>query len=298
VSSGRRRSSGENRIPAIDYFTVSANKACIRAFAKQADEFPRAVILLLYKRPILYDPFLRQLQLGFCFVFATLTLSAEPAVVKARHSIQVESEVRSYTLSLPEKFEEGISYGLIFGFHGSRAEVKAWLHEYTRFDSFIGQKKFIIVYPEGPIGWSSDTSGHDLAFFDTMVEKFKKDFPIDASRIYVFGHSNGARFATFLLCARSEVIAAVAAHSGIFPPSRNRLPLPEHKRPLFVIWGENDELSPAASPAVQSSIKDFESAGFPVETLVLPKWGHSWGGQPNQVEEKMLSFFFSHPLEK
>jgi|SRR5882724_12038691 len=241
---------------------------------------------------------LRLLQILFWLVFASAHLAAETSVLKSRLSIEVEGEVRYYTLSRPEKFEAGVSYPLIFGFHGSRVEVKAWLQDYTRFDSFIPEKKFIIVYPEGPIGWSSKLSGHDLPFFDSMVAQFKKDFPIDESRIYVFGHSNGARFATYLLCARSEVIAAVAAHSGIYPPSANQLPLPEHKRPLFVIWGEKDEFSPAASRQVQASIKDFERSGFPVETLVLPNWGHSWGGQPNQVEEKMLAFFFSHTLAK
>ena len=67
------------------------------------------------------------------------------------------------------------------------------------------------------------------------------------STSFGFAPRNGAAFATFLLCARPDAVAAVAAHSGIFPLSYQRSPAPAHKAPLFVIWGEKDEFSPAAS---------------------------------------------------
>lgn len=241
---------------------------------------------------------LRLLPVCLFLIYLGSPLIAQTTGVKSRESLQVGDETRYYTLSRPEKIEPGTSYPLIIGFHGNRSQVKAWLHDYTRFDQFMKEKKFIVAYPEGPIRWEASTEGHDLPFFDALVAQLKKDYPIDDQRIYVFGHSNGGGFATFLLCARPAVIAAVAAHSGLYPPRANRLPLPEHKAPLFVIWGENDEMAPAASDRVQSSIKNFQESGFPVETLVLPKWGHSWGGQPNQVDEKILAFFLSHPFAK
>lgn len=241
---------------------------------------------------------LRLLSLCVVLIVVGSPLFAETSVLKSRESLQVGDETRYYTLSRPEKIEPGQTYPLIIGFHGNRSQVKAWLHDYTRFDHFIAEKQFIIAYPEGPIRWEASTEGHDLPFFDALIAQLKKNYAIDDQRIYVFGHSNGGGFATFLLCARPEVIAAVAAHSGIYPPRAHRLPLPEHKGPLFIIWGENDEMAPAASERVQASIKNFQESGFSVETLVLPKWGHSWGGQPNQVEEKILSFFLSHSLVK
>jgi len=141
--------------------------------------------------------------------------------------------------------------------------VKAWLPDYTAFDQFIPGKEFIIAYPEGPIQWDSTPNGHDLPFFDALVSQVDKEFSIDRSRVYVFGHSNGAAFATFLLCARPDAVAAVAAHSGIFPLGYQRSPAPLHKAPLFVIWGEKDEFSPAASDAVQGNIKPIRKRAFP-----------------------------------
>lgn len=226
------------------------------------------------------------------FVPLAVSLLAAPAVSKTSESIKVGGETRSYTLSRPAILREGHRYPLIVAFHGNRSQVKVWFHEHSVFDEFIAEKEFIIVYPEGPISWDADLRGRDLPFFDALVAKLKKDFPIDASRVYAIGHSNGAAFASFLLYARSDAVAAVAAHSGLYPPSYHRLP--KHKAPLYVIWGEKDEFSPAASPAVQFSIAEFAKAGFHVESFVLPNWGHPWGGPTHHTEEKVLAFLFRY----
>jgi poly(3-hydroxybutyrate) depolymerase len=233
---------------------------------------------------------------GLLLGFTADSLRAAASVLKSDESVKVGESTRFYTISRPAVLREGRHYPLIIAFHGNRSEVKLWFHDYTAFDDFIPEKEFIIVYPEGPIHWEADVRGRDLPFFDALVAQLEKKYPVDASRIYAIGHSNGAGFATFLLFTRPDVIAAVAAHSGIYPPGYHGLPVPKHKAPLFVIWGEKDEFSPAGSEAVQSSIGAFSKAGFHVETFVLPNWGHSWGGRANQTEEKVLSFLFRYSL--
>jgi len=239
----------------------------------------------------------RTLAFAVAHIFLAVGLHAEPSVVKTRESITVGDETRYYVVSRPAELPPG-KHPLLVGFHGYRGDVKAWLHEYTSFDRFIPEKGFIIAYPEGPVSWVSSSSGHDLPFFDALITELDKRFSVDRARIYVFGHSNGASFASFLLYTRPGVVAAVAVHSGIFPLGNHRSPAPNYKAPLLVIWGEKDEFSPAASSVVQSRIKAYEVAGFPVESLVLANWGHSWGGSENHVEEKILTFFFAHPMKK
>lgn len=229
---------------------------------------------------------------------ALLRGEADLPVLKTRESLTVGTETRNYVLSRPAVIDSDAHYPLLIAFHGNRSQVKVWFHEYTEFDQFIAEKKFLIVYPEGPIRWEATATGRDLPFFDALVAQLRKQFPIDQSRIYAVGHSNGASFATYLLYTRPEIVAAVAAHSGIYPPSYHQMAAPAHKAPLYVIWGENDEFSPALSPAVQSCISAFKNEGFAVTTLVLPKWGHSWGGRAHQVEDKILSFFFSNALPR
>lgn len=210
--------------------------------------------------------------------------------------LTVGEERRYYTLIEPDSLQPGTRYALLIGFHGNRSQVKSWLYDYAAFEPFVTLRNFILVYPQAPLRWVAKSGDRDLLFFDALVAEMEKQFPIDPSRVYVFGHSNGGGFATYLLHARPNIVAAVATHSGIYPPDYDHLPPPEHKAPLFVIWGEKDEISPADSKAVQSCLSAFRTEGFPVETLVLPDWGHSWGGETHRVEEKIISFFFRHQL--
>jgi poly(3-hydroxybutyrate) depolymerase len=234
-----------------------------------------------------------------CFVTASLSVFAdEPsqplAVIKSRESIQVGGRERYYVISRPSTFQPEKRYALIVGFHGYRGEVKVWMHDYTQFEALIPDHHFIIVYPEAPISWSSRSDSPDLAFFDQLVAELSVKLPVDKSRVYALGHSNGAGFASALLHFRPKTVAAVAAYAGL---GRAHVIAPDDpKTPLFVLWGENDEFAPAASDRVQTSIQAFRDRGYPVETWVVPGCGHAWGWREHRMEEKILTFFFKHTL--
>jgi poly(3-hydroxybutyrate) depolymerase len=220
-----------------------------------------------------------------------LTLaSADPRVSKTRESIRVGSEIREYVLTRPAALEPGVAYPLIVGFHGYRGEVKVWFHEYAAFDGFVAERKFIIACPEGPLAWEASARGHDLPFFDALVSELRARFPVDPARVHVVGHSNGANFATFLLAARADVIASGAVQAGAHPLSAKTPP--GHRPPLLLMWGEQD----GAAEAVAAVTKEYRAAGFTVEPVIFPNWGHAWGGPANRAEERALDFFQAHPL--
>ncbi|ATC64521.1 hypothetical protein CMV30_11465 [Nibricoccus aquaticus] len=215
-------------------------------------------------------------------------------VTRSREVIQVDGRERNYVISRPAVIIPGRPYPLVFGFHGYRGEVKAWMYDYTQFDALILDQHFIVVYPEGPVSWNSRSDSPDLKFFDQIVEELAAKFPVDRSRIYAFGHSNGAGFASSLLFSRKDTVAAVAAYAGIV---RMRTAGPDDRKPpLFIVWGEKDEFAPAASDRVQSSVQAFRNAGYPVTFWAVPNCGHGWGGREQQMEEKILTFFFKHQL--
>ncbi len=75
--------------------------------------------------------------------------------------------------------------------------------------------------PEGLLnGWQlfpNDQNGRDLEFFDEMLKTIRKKYNIEAQKIFVAGHSNGARFANVLWATRSsdlKGIISVSAQGG------------------------------------------------------------------------------------
>jgi polyhydroxybutyrate depolymerase len=141
---------------------------------------------------------------------------------------------------------------VIFAFHG---------HGGTSQTAAVGMHlqtvwpEAIIVYPQGlktpsridpsgdQYGWQvqrgqAGLHDRDLKFFDAMLASLRQQFPVDDSRIYSTGFSNGAIFSYLLWAERGKVLAAVAVCAGHLA-SAEHLTVP---RPVVVINGENDPL--------------------------------------------------------
>ena len=74
------------------------------------------------------------------------------------------------------------------------------------------------IDPNGTMnGWqifTDDLESRDIKFFDVVFANIQKTYKIDDSRIYLIGHSNGARFANVLWKTRGEKIAAICSASA------------------------------------------------------------------------------------
>ena len=72
--------------------------------------------------------------------------------------------------------------------------------------------------PNGKMnGWqifTDDLKGRDIRFFDEVFAEIHKSYKIDDSRIYLIGHSNGARFVNVLWKMRGEKITAICSASA------------------------------------------------------------------------------------
>ncbi|HKF22768.1 MAG TPA: esterase [Candidatus Angelobacter sp.] len=146
---------------------------------------------------------------------------------------------------------------LVFAFHG---------HGGTSQTAAVGMHlqtvwpEAIIVYPQGlkspsridpngnQYGWQMQRGqaglhDRDLKFFDAMLAGLRQQFPIDDSRIYSTGFSNGAIFSYLLWAERGKVLAAVGVCNGLLAAGEH-LTVP---RPVVVIGGESDPLVPLAS---------------------------------------------------
>lgn len=169
---------------------------------------------------------------------------AGEATVEADRSIDVNGVARRYLMTIPEQRDTTEPMPVVFDFHGlmEGADIHSKM---TGYSQLAQQEGFVVVFPEGtgdPVRW--DTSGDpaanaDLAFFDALLAEVGDTACIDTSRVYATGLSNGAMFTSYLVCERSEVIAAAAPVAGVTDIE----PCPaEEPVPLFAIHGTADPI--------------------------------------------------------
>ena len=208
---------------------------------------------------------------------------------------------------------------VIFVFHGHGGNAK-FASKKIHFQN--EDKEALVVFMEGLPG----TSGHvidkkgllngwqmfpnqngnrDVLFFDEVLKDLEKSYSIDAERIYLVGHSNGARFVNVLWVERADKIAAicsVAAQGGNM--IRGAKPLS-----VWMSMGKNDPLVPYAmqkqsipivadnlntdpKTAVVKGDKTFYTGTNHTELVVEERnAGHEF---PHESIPEMVQFFKRH----
>ena len=233
---------------------------------------------------------------------------------------QIEGVTRDALIYVPVNAKEQDT-PLLFDFHGHGGTAK---NAATRHNFQQRWPEAMVVYMQGlptagktdpqgvKPGWQArvgDLNDRDLKFFDAVLEKLKKDYKIDAARIYCTGHSNGAVFTYDLWSARGATFAAVAPVAGVALGGFNGAkPLP-----VLHIAGESDPVVPFRfQQATVNSAKtlngcdatgvpwmtsgalvgtEFKSkAGAAVVSVVFPG-GHTY---PDEAPEMIVKFFKEH----
>ena len=92
-------------------------------------------------------------------------------------------------------------------------------------------------------GWQKnpgELGDRDIKFFDVALERLQKEYKTDPDRVYLIGHSNGARFVNVLWSVRGNRLAALCSASG----QGGRLIESAPPKPIFIIAGKRDRLVP------------------------------------------------------
>ncbi len=179
------------------------------------------------------------------------------------HKVLVDQRVsgvrRSYYVHVPEGSDGATSLPVVLALHGAFSTARKFERE-SGLSLLADREGFLVVYPQG-IGlgdlfrhWNS---GHccgkarkmnldDVGFALAAVDDVARRNPVDRSRLYVVGHSNGGMLAYRIAAERSEAVAAVAAVSATIGgvPAANEpewtVPLPKHPVPVLAVHGRAD----------------------------------------------------------
>ncbi|TDB95560.1 RICIN domain-containing protein [Actinomadura sp. 7K534] len=144
-----------------------------------------------------------------------------PTLTSGTHTIQSGGKSRSFILRVPDGYDSGHPYRLIFAFHwrgGTANDVasggtsgSAW--------SYYGQQEqsnnsAILVAPQGlGNGWAN-SGGEDVAFVDDMIRRIEDGLCVDTTQRFATGFSWGGGMSYALACARANDFRAVAVISG------------------------------------------------------------------------------------
>jgi polyhydroxybutyrate depolymerase len=126
----------------------------------------------------------------------------------------------------------------------------------TGFGDEAEKEGFVLVSPDGlgdPKGWNVgylDLGLHhadDVRFIELLIARIQAEVGIDAKRIYVVGHSNGAMLAELVgskLGYEVAAIAAVAGTIGLRRPdgSYDEIPKPADPVSVLLIHGVKDPM--------------------------------------------------------
>ena len=173
---------------------------------------------------------------------------------------------RFYYLYVPDNLDTNQSIPILFAFHGYGSSALRHLG-YTNYIPIADRNNFIVVYPQGEStstlsahwnvgGWTSKSPVKDIEFVETVIDLLKDKLPIDETRIYSSGMSNGGYMGYHLACNLSNKFAAIASVTGSMTTSTYDNCSPSHPTPILQIHGLLDFVVPYNGNSGSKSIPD------------------------------------------
>jgi polyhydroxybutyrate depolymerase len=170
-----------------------------------------------------------------------------------RSLVTPDGRTRRYRIYVPSVIPSGTSVPLVIALHGGLG-TSSQFEANSGLNGFAESNRFIAVYPDG-VGNQPDGSGYqtwnggyccgpaaaqsidDITFIRNVVTDLRNSLPVNSSRVYALGHSNGGILSYSIACEMSDVVAAIGVQAGsnLVTDCRPALPVS-----VFHLHGTND----------------------------------------------------------
>lgn len=212
---------------------------------------------------------------------------------------QVQKEVtnlggkaRAYYLFVPDKLTKDHPAPLLVLLHGSGRNGVSLVDKWKD----LAKKEGIILVGPDAINsqmWSTPVDGPD--FLHDLVTELQSKYPIDARRIYLFGHSAGACFALYMALYESEYFAATAIHAGALTKEDDVIvERAKRKIPIYIAVGTVDRSFPL--PAVRATRDMLNSNDFNAQLIEMPGHDHWYYDLAPKINAAAWSFLKEQKL--
>lgn len=167
-------------------------------------------------------------------------------------SVTINGEVRTYQVYVPANLPAG-PRPTVFAFHGG-TNAKGWVST-SGLTPLADIDKWLIVYPSAAVsrgglwqgGLTPDIQGSDdSAFVQSLIATLPAKHPIDVSRLYVIGGSNGGMMAMRVMCEMSGQFLGLATGQASMTTWLASRCAPTTPRPVLLVHGDSDGTTPYA----------------------------------------------------
>ncbi len=170
-----------------------------------------------------------------------LAVIAAGSAQAQRQSFTYKGIARSYVVRAPQDLtRSGLSLPVVLVLHGGGGNAEN-AERMTGFTRLVEKERIIVVYPEGTsrrsfvrlltwnaghcCGYAMENRIDDVGFIGALLDTLAAHYPVDASRIYATGMSNGAMMSHRVGRELSHRIAGIAPVVGALfgdepPPAR------------------------------------------------------------------------------
>lgn len=217
-------------------------------------------------------------------------IASSPEITKEK--IISGGKSRSFYLFVPDKFSAAKRVPLLVLLHGSGGNGLSLVEKWKD----VAEKEGIIL--AGPDSsnsglWATPEDGPE--FLRDVVEALHAKHPINARRVYLFGHSAGASYALYMSIFESQYFAAAAIHAGALEPQTySYIDVARRKTPIAMWVGTLDHQ--AALTGARATRDALNARGFDVRLTEIPGHDHSYYRLAPKINQEAWGFLQQHEL--
>ncbi|MCA1626838.1 MAG: dienelactone hydrolase family protein [Acidobacteria bacterium] len=227
-----------------------------------------------------------------CLLLCALPVAASSKGDISKETLTLVGKKRTYYLYIPPNLGPQTSVPLLVTLHGSGRDGKSLVEKWK---DLAAKEGFIVAGPDAADSrsWNVPQDGPD--FLRDLVEALKAKHPINAQRVYLFGHSAGAGFALFMSLFESEYFAATAIHAGALRPEDFKvIGYAKRKTPIAILVGTDDPFFPLA--AVRATRDELNKHGFNAQLTEVPKHNHWYYDRAGEFNRSLWDFLKQQQL--
>ena len=167
-------------------------------------------------------------------------------------NLTIDGIGRNFIVYLPIGYNNAGKLPMVFALHGGTGNPEGMM-KLANFIPVAEKEKIILVYPAGvERNWNdgrpttpNQLGINDVSFINQVIDYMIAKYPVDGTRIYATGISNGGFMSSRLGCELSNKIAAIAVVAATIEATSIAANCnPSNPVPAMYIHGTNDRLVP------------------------------------------------------